>query len=56
MESLGSIIAKTIITLLIFYVVISWHIFQWRNPKANRMTFFTHFTEIVMLEKLEIFQ
>ncbi len=55
MNKLGCLIIWIIIIAIIYFPIagITWQI---RNPKANRMTFFTYFTHVVSFEKLETFQ
>ena len=35
---------------------VSFAIFQIRNPKANQMTFYTHYSDVVTFKKLVEFQ
>lgn len=42
--------------LTLAYIVIAFYAWQARNPKANQMTFYTHFEDVVKFKKLEKFQ
>lgn len=38
------------------YHSLSFYVWQWRNPKANEMTFYTHYVDVVTWKKLPEFQ
>jgi len=41
---------------LVFYLVASWKVFQWRNPKANDIVFYQNFVEVVTWQQMEKYQ
>lgn len=41
---------------LFFYSAIAWPVFEWRNPKANRMAYYRHPVEVMSFEKMPEFQ
>lgn len=55
MKNLSNILYFLVIGFFI-YCWVTWATFQVRNPKANRMTFFTYFSDVVKFNKLENFQ
>ena len=46
------IIGQLAFVLASLYVAVAWGCFQWRNPLANRMSFFRDFGAVVRFEKL----
>ncbi len=42
--------------LCIGYHSIAFGVWQWRNPKANAMTFYSHYPDVMKFHKLEKFQ
>jgi hypothetical protein len=38
------------------YLGIAWAAFQWRNPLANRMSFYRDFGAVVRFEKMPEYQ
>lgn len=38
------------------YSIVLFPIFQWKNPKANQMSYFRDFKDVVLLQKLEKYQ
>jgi hypothetical protein len=49
-------LAATLFGAALLYLVSAWLVFQWRNPKANQMSFFRDFKAVVMWQKLERYQ
>lgn len=47
---------QTIGAIILSYFAVSWMAFQYRNPKANRMTFYSEFTSVVTWKTLRRFQ
>lgn len=52
---------KVLVLIFVFLAVTIYSaalfpVFQWRNPKANSMTFFTEFRSVLKLEKMEKYQ
>ena len=45
-----------LIIIITLISIIAMFIFQWRNPTANGMTFFTHFKDVMNFRTLEKFQ
>jgi len=39
-----------------FYSLVAFPIFQWRNPKANQMTYYSEFKNVLTLQKMEKYQ
>lgn len=56
LELYSIIIGYTLFVMAIFYIAIASSIWEYRNPKANRMTVLTHFGDVIKLKKLEKFQ
>lgn len=50
------IICTIIAAFVLLYHGIAADVWQWRNPKANRMTVWTNYTDMIMLRKLDKFQ
>ncbi len=50
------LMGKIFSVLVLFYVVIASIVWQWRNPLANRTTFFTHLTAAMSFQALPQFQ
>jgi hypothetical protein len=38
------------------YMNVAYFIFQWRNPKANEISFYRNFVDVVSFRKLEQYQ
>lgn len=38
------------------YYAFAFTVFEFRNPKANKTTYYTYFIEVIKFEKLERFQ
>ncbi len=51
-NSSGALWIYLIFWMCAIYLGISWAAFQWRNPMANRMSFYRHFGSVVKFEKL----
>jgi hypothetical protein len=51
---------KTWIMVMIYtvsaYGGVAFTVFQWRNPLANKMTFWTEFVAVMRYEKLDRYQ
>lgn len=45
-----------LIGALILYVAVAWPSFQWRNPKANQMSFYRDFTSVMTWRRLPEYQ
>lgn len=56
MKHLLTAIGLVILAEFISYSLIFFPIFQWRNPKANEMTYFTEFNNVLTLQKMEKYQ
>ncbi len=41
---------------MLVYLSIATVIWEFRNPKANKMTVYTHFSDVIKFNKLEKFQ
>lgn len=39
--------------LLAFYPAIAFPVFQWRNPKANEMTYYSEFGNVITFQRME---
>lgn len=48
--------ASVILVSIIGYIVAAFLIWQINNPKANQMTFYTHFVDMIELHELPEFQ
>ena len=42
--------------VVVGYHAISFGVWQWRNPKANAMTFYSHYADVMTWKKLPDFQ
>ncbi len=49
-------IAYVVFVSILLYLVVACAVFQWRNPKANRMSLLRHFGKVVTFEKMEEYQ
>jgi len=38
---------------LMFYSAIAFPVFQWRNPKANEMTYYTEFGNVITFQRMK---
>ena len=38
------------------YIKTAWSVFQWRNPKANQMTFYRELPAVLAFRKLDKYQ
>lgn len=59
MKKLYSNVIPLICALIILasgYHSLAFMVWQWRNPKANEMTFYTHYVDVVTWKKLPEFQ
>lgn len=56
MKHFATAVGAIVISQIAFYSIVLFPIFQWRNPKANEMSFFRDFQSIVLLKKLEKYQ
>ena len=45
-----------ILLAIMFYSAIAFPVFQWRNPKANSMTYYSEFGNVLMFQKMEKYQ
>lgn len=50
------VIAGGLCMVGIVYLAIAWPVFQWRNPLANKMSFFRDFADVVTWQKLPGYQ
>lgn len=41
---------------LLIYSGIAFPMFQWRNPKANEMAFYTEFGSVITFQQMEKYQ
>lgn len=41
---------------LLFWIGIADAVLEWRNPKANKTTFYTHFSDVMHFRKVPDFQ
>ncbi len=41
---------------LLLYSAIAFPVFQWRNPKANEMTFYSEFGNVITFQRMEKYQ
>ncbi len=55
MNTRKQIIIYSIIIPIIFYHVFSFWVWEWRNPKANSMTFYSHYVDMITFKKLPQF-
>ena len=46
----------TAILVGMFYSVVAFTVFQWRNPKANQMTYYSEFGNVLTFQKLDRYQ
>lgn len=46
----------SILICFLFYFLVSSVVFLWRNPKANQMTVYSEFFNVIKFEKMEEFQ
>lgn len=56
MKHLFTTLACVLLAEFIFYSACLFPVFQWRNPKANEMTYFTEFKNVLILAKMEKYQ
>lgn len=52
----ASILLLGFISMQVTYSLIMWPIFQWRNPKANSMTYYSEFKSVLSFQKMEKYQ
>lgn len=50
------IVAGLTLILFFLYMAFATFVFEWRNPKANRMSLVREFTHVVKFEKMEKYQ
>lgn len=53
---LAAACAMVLLALLMLYSAIAFPVFQWRNPKANDMTFYTEFGNAITFQRMEKYQ
>ena len=51
-----AVCAMGLLVLLMFYSAIAFPVFQWRNPKANDMTYYTEFGNVITFQRMEKYQ
>lgn len=51
-----SVFAQLLIVIIVLWLGLANFVWGIRNPKANRYTFWTHFTEAVTFQKNPAFQ
>lgn len=56
MKDLIKLIFGILFILFTFYLAISCAVFEFRNPKANRMFLFRNFSEVLTWQKLDTYQ
>jgi len=49
-------IALALIALAIAFYLVAFMAFQWRNPKANSMSFFRDFVSIIAFQRIQEYQ
>ena len=49
-------ILYVVAVLLVGYLVASWMVFQYRNPKANEMSFYRDFIEVITWQQMGKYQ
>lgn len=55
-KRLAVLLVRVIFTLVLWFYSIAWMVFMWRNPKANMMSYFREFPQVVCFEKMETYQ
>lgn len=56
MNRLQTLVLSAIVLLGFGYSVIAWPVFQWRNPKANNMTYYSEFLNVLKFKRMEKYQ
>jgi len=56
MKKFISTLLISVLALLMAYLLIVRFVWEINNPKANSMTFFTHFYEVITFKKSQDFQ
>lgn len=56
MKHLFAAIAYVLLAEFIFYSACLFFVFQYRNPKANQMTYYSEFKNVLLLAKMEEYQ
>lgn len=55
MKALKSVLVSALY-LFMAYAGIAFTVFQWRNPTANRLSFYRDFSAVIRFEKLAKYQ
>ena len=50
------LLAVIIFVVMNTYIMMAWAAFSWRNPKANKMSFYRNFVHVVTWQKLPEYQ
>lgn len=45
-----------LIAFLMLYSALAFPVFQWRNPKAKEMTYYTEFGNVITFQRMEKYQ
>ncbi len=49
-------ITYAISAIVLLFILVSWHVFQWRNPTCNESAFVRNFYEVVTFQILDEYQ
>jgi len=55
-KHLPTALATALIVLMFWYSAVAFTVFQWRNPKANNMTYYTEFKNVWCFRKMSEYQ
>ncbi len=56
MKHLLTAIGLVLAAQIAIYSLIMFPVFQWRNPKANSMTYYSEFGNVLTFQKLDRYQ
>ncbi len=54
--ALPATVCTMVLLFAVFYSAIAFPVFQWRNPKANEMTFYSEFGNVITFQRMEKYQ